>query len=385
MGPVDTIRSMRTARTLSLYVMRETLVHSALALLGVTLLLVMQNLIVRLDEFFLIGMNGRDLGVLVACLLPVALSYSIPLALLVGIGLAVRRLGSDGELLGLRSCGVGPGRLFGPNFLLGAVAAVGLAWLVTAYEHVSRRELVSLFKQVAARGAILEPGRFRRLGDHLVFVEDRTADGGLAGVMIQGAASGGRAYRLFAERGRLTFDDARAELRIDLSNGDVHLDPNEGEPQGSARIHFEQFSVTLDVEPILGRELGPVRPKQMTSDEIEAVLARAERGDPLAELDQKDPLEYALELERRRALPFAPLLFAGVGVPIALASERRGRNLVVPLLLAVAVGYFALGAVAESIAHRGWLPVRLASWMPNGVFLVFTVLLVRYFRDRIPR
>ena len=81
---------MRTARTLSLYVMRETLVHCALAFVAVTLVLLTQNLLVRLDELFVIGMTGRDILWLVSCLVPVALSYSIPLAFLVGILLAAR-------------------------------------------------------------------------------------------------------------------------------------------------------------------------------------------------------------------------------------------------------------------------------------------------------
>lgn len=376
---------MRTARTLSLYVMRETLVYCALAFFAVTLVLLMQNLLVRLDELFVVGLNGRDFLRLAACLLPVALAYSIPLAFLVGILLATRRFGSDGELLGMRAAGIGPDRYLAPNLVLGLVATALLGWLVTGVEHVSRRELVNLFKSVAARGAILEPRKFRRIGDQLIFVEDRSPDGGLSGVMIYDATSKDHAYRLFAEHGRFHFDDARSEIQIELWNGDVHLDPTASEPKRSARIHFDEFSVAVDVSAILGSELGPVRPKQMTHDELVAVLARARRGDPLAELDQKNPVEYELELARRRTLPLAPILFAGVGVPIALASEQRGRNVALPIALAAAFAYFALGSVAESIVQQGWLAANVASWIPNAIFFAAALALTRYVRHRIPR
>ena len=324
---------MRTARTLSLYVMRETLVYCGLAFVAVTFVLLMQNLFVRLDELFVVGVDGRDFLRLALCLLPIALAYSIPLAFLVGILLATRRFGSDGELLGMRAAGIGPDQILAPNLVLGLLATALLAWLVIGVEHVSRRELVRLFQSVAARGAILEPRRFRRIGDQLIFVEDRSPDGGLTGVMIYDATSKDHAYRLFAERGRFHFDEARSEIQIELWNGDVHLDPTETEPRRSARIHFDTFSVAVDVSAILGNELGPVRPKQMTRDELLAVLERARRGDPLAELDQKNPVEYELELARRQTLPLAPILFAGVGVPIALASEQRRRNLALPIAL----------------------------------------------------
>ncbi len=376
---------MRTARTLSLYVMRETLVYGSLAFLAVTLVLLTQNLLVRLDELLLIGMNPGELVRLAACLLPVALSYSIPLAFLVGILLAARRFGSDGELLGMRASGIGPDGVLVPNLVLGLCATALLAWLVVSLEHASRRQLVTLFKTVAARGAILEPRKFRRIGNQLIFVEERLPGGGLAGVMIYDAGVSGRAYRLFAERGRFEFDDASSQIEIELFNGDVHLDPTEADPKRSARIHFDSFSVGVDVSHILGTEFGPVRPKQMTREELEAVLERAKRGDPLKELDQKNPIEYELEVQRRRTLPFAPLLFAGVGVPIALASEQRGRSLGLPIALAAAFAYFGLGNLAESIAKQGWLPAAQASWIPNAVFLIAALLLARFVRHRLPR
>lgn len=376
---------MRTARTLSLYLMRETLVYGALCFLAVTLVLLAQNLLVRLDELMLIGMNAGDWLRLSSCLLPVALTYSIPLAFLVGILLATRRLGSDGELLGLRASGVGPDGVLIPNLLLGLCATALLAWLVVSLEHGSRRQLVTLFKTVAARGAILEPGKFRRIGRQLIFVEERLPGGGLAGVMIYDTGSQGHAYRLFAEHGQFVFDDARSQIEIELWNGDVHLDPTSSDPNRSARIHFDSFSVDVDVSHILGTEFGPVRPKQMTRAELDSVVERARRGDPLEELDQKNPIEYALEIQRRQTLPFAPLLFAGVGVPIALASEQRGRNLGLPIALAAAFAYFALGVLSGTIARSGWLSAAQASWIPNGVFAVAAILLAGFVRHRIPR
>lgn len=376
---------MRIARTLSLYVMRETLVHSVLAFLAVTLVLLTQNLLVRLDDLLVIGVTLRDLARLALCLMPVALTYAIPLAFLVGILLSVRRLGSDGELLGMRAAGIGPDRYLLPHLVLGLLATALLGWLVNSREHVSRRELVDLVKTVAARGAILEPNRFRRIGDQLIFVEDRTPDGGIAGVMIHDTSSKTHPYRLFAEHGRFRFDDARSAIEIELWNGDVHLEPTAADPERSDRMHFDRLSVAIDVSQLLGREIGPVRPKQMSRDELESVLERAQRGDPLRELDQKNPIEYALELERRRTLPFAPLLFAGVGVPIALASEQRGRNLGLPIALAAAFGYFALGLASEAIAQHGWLSAGIVGWLPNAAYLVLACLLARFVRHRIPR
>ena len=122
----------------------------------------------------------------------------------------------------------------------------------------------------------------------------------------------------------------------------------------------------------------------MSVAELQTVIERAKSGDPLRELDQRDPVEYEIEIHRRRALPIAPLLFAGVGVPIALASERRGRNLGLLLSLLSATAYYALTAVMENAARENWLSAGLAVWTPNLVFAAIAMALILLQSRRIP-
>ncbi len=383
-GPADRIRSMRISRTLSLHVMRETLSYCALTFFVLTLVLFTQGFLRRLDQLFLIGLTLQDLWVVVECIFPVALSYSIPLAFLVGSLLSVRRLGADGELTGLSSAGIGPISFMVPYLVLGLIATIVSAWLLASVEHQSRRRLVQLFKTAAARGAILEPGRFREIGRRVIFIEDRDRDGMLSGVMIFDQRQADRPYRIFANRGRFHFNESSSEIELELWNGDLHFAPIEGRPTRYQRIRFKEFLYRIDVGHILGADFGPVRPKQMDLATLRKVLARAEAGDPLRELDQRDPIEYELEIHRRRSLPFAPLLFAAVAVPIALASENRGRSIGLLLVLAVAFGYYALAAAMETMARQPWLSASVASWIPNILFAVLGLGLILRETRRIP-
>jgi len=375
---------MRISRTLSLYVMRESLFYCALAFFVLTLVLLTQNLLRRLDELFLIGLTPQDLRVVLECILPMAISYSIPLAFLVGVLLSVRRFGADGELTALGSAGIGPLSFLIPYLLLGLLATGVSAWLLTSVEHESRRNLVRLFKTAAARGAILEPGKFREIGKRVVFVEDRDRDGELTGVMILDQSQEDRPFRIFADRGHFQFSESTAQIELELQDGELHFAPIADKPTRYERIHFEKFSYKLNVGHILGGNFGPVRPKQMNLADLRHVLARAKAGDPLLELDQRDPLEYELEIHRRRTLPLAPLLFAGVAVPIALASENRGRSIGLLLVLSVAFGYYALAAAMETVAQQAWLGAGVASWIPNLVFAIAGLSLALHARRRLP-
>ena len=374
---------MRIARTLSGYLIRETVAYCALAFAILMGLLLVQNLLRRLDELFLVGITAADFRIVLACIAPMVASYALPLAFLVGLVLALRRLGGDGEIEGMRAAGLSPNAILLPALGLGLVVTLTLYWLLGDVEHVSRRKMVQLFKTVAARGAILEPGKFREVGDRLVFVEERERDGELRGIMIYDQSQPAHPYRIFARRGRFEFEPERAQIRLDLFEGDVHLEPRPDHPERYERIVFEAFSYHVDVGPILGADFGPVRPKQMSRSELEAVLARAAAGDPLRELDQKNPVEYAIEIERRRTQPLAPLLFAGCGVPIVLATERRGRNVGLLLALLTALLYYALAAGSEIAVRDAWVSPRVGGWIPNLLFTVAGAAFCYAQRDRI--
>jgi len=375
---------MRIARTLSLYVMLETLAYCGLAFFLLTLVMLTQNLLKRLDKLSLIGMTNEDLRVVVECILPIAVSYSIPLAFLIGILLSVRRFGADGEIRAIAAAGISPRVFLFPYLALGLVATIAFGWLLTSVEHESRRELVQLFKTAAARGAILEPGVFRQIGPRLVFVEGRDRDGTLHGIMILDQSQSDRPFRVFADRGRFRFDEEHSEIELELSNGDLHFAPTEESPDRYERVYFREFEYHMGVGHILGGDFGPVRPKQMTSAELQSVIERGRRGDPLQELDQKDPIAYEIEFHRRRALPFAPLLFAAVAGPIALATEDRGRTIGLLLVLTIAFGYYALAAAMQSAAPLAWLGTGLATWTPNLVFATLGLYLARREQRRIP-
>ena len=138
---------MRIARTLSGYVMRETLLYCLLTFVLLTVVLLTQNVLRRLDELIAVGMTPADLGRAVSLILPVALSYAIPLAFLIGLLLAIRRMSGDGELVALRASGVGPTAFHMPFLGLGLVATALSAWLLGSIEHQARRDLVELFER----------------------------------------------------------------------------------------------------------------------------------------------------------------------------------------------------------------------------------------------
>ncbi len=66
--------------------------------------------------------------------------------------------------------------------------------------------------------------------------------------------------------------------------------------------------------------------------------------------------------------PLAPALFALVGVSLGMRRTRGARSWGAILCAGVAFTYYALQTLCEFLSTQGWLPISVASWVPNAIF-----------------
>jgi lipopolysaccharide export system permease protein len=376
---------MRLPRTLSSYVLREVLLYTLLGLLAITAVLVSRNLLRHLDELIASGASVADVLTVLACLASSLAIYAVPVAFLFGAMLAVGRLAADVEILALHSCGMGLRTLVLPVTGLGLAIAVVTASLAFEVEHRAQRRLRLTLQTLAAEGKLIAPGEFRRVGERVLYVKRRGRDGRLEGVVIADRSDPERPLLIFAEDGELTWSPEGDALQLRLRDGDIHIEPEPARIGAAVagpaseryrRIAFASFDYALDADEVLGVSLAARRPREMTTQQLRSVIARAEAGDPLSELRRQDPTYYRLQLQRRFALSATPVLFAVVGVPLAARRRRGGRAWAVVRCALVASGYYALLMLGRRLALDAALPAA-ALWLPNATFAGAAWLLLR--------
>lgn len=377
---------MRSTRTLSLYMMREVSSYTALGVLAITTVMVTQNLFRFLDEMISANVRLVDFGAIVGALCLMLATYSVPIAFLFGVLLAFGRLSSDTEITAMQSCGIGLRSLMVPMVILGLATSAATAYLIGEVEHRAQLSLRQTVKTMAARGGFVQPGRFRRLGERVLFVRHVDPDNRLEGVLISDRTAIDRPLMIFAESGDLRWDAQHNELQFRLRNGDIHVEPVDEEFDDDAdyqRISFATFDYRLDAESLFGRDFSTLRPREMTLEQLRAVVARAEAGESLEDLRRANPAHYELQIQRRFALPAAPLLFAFVGAPLGLRRRRGARSWGAIACVVLVFGYYAFLTLGEFLALEHLVPAAAALWLPNGVFaLAALVLLWRAGRRR---
>ncbi len=370
---------MRFPRTLFGYVLREVVQYAALGLLAVVFLLVAQNLLRQLQDLAGLGIRGEELGRIALALAAMLSTYSVPIALLFGVLVAMGRFSSDGEVVGMRALGISLGQLIAPVLALALVTAAGTLMLQQWAEPAARRQLRAIVTAVAARGGVIEEGSFNSLDrEHrrLLFVDQRDGER-LIGVMIFDHTDPNRPFTVVAQSGAFRYESETARAHLQLQNGDIHFEPKQASAGQYQRVAFDEFDYSVDLGALAGADALQPRPSEMTTAQLLHVLAAFDRkGHAPRHVRVKRRTAYEEEYHRRIALPVAPLLLALIGVPLGIRRTRGARSYGILICVALVFTYYMLLSAGGYFAESEMLPTWLAIWIPNLVFGFVAVLVL---------
>ena len=304
------------------------------------------------------GLLLSQLGLRLVNFLPILL----PLALMLGLLLAIGRLYRDSEMPVLASMGVGPPRLLRPLMwvVLPVVAVVAICalWLGPAAQRLGDRMVWEANRNLLITG--LEPGKFTALPNN----------GGV--VYVGGMSSDGRQFsRMFVHR----VDGDRMDVSTSRTGG-LFLDPD-----GSRYLRLEE-GFRVEGPAGAGRDYRLMR---YARNELRLPDTEAKKADDdptmLSTLDLLgDPRpEAAAQLHGRIAPALLTLAFALLALPLARSAPRQaryGRVLLAFLGYLVGMNLMVLGTRWIS---EGRVPASIGLWWLVLPLLGFATWL--YLRD----
>jgi len=148
-------------------------------------------------------------------LFPGVLSFTIPLATLAGIIIGFSRMGSDSEIVAMRSAGVGTWTMLWPVLLLGLIMTGATFFIQLKEVPQAARDL----EKVALRGALakldspVEPRTFSTLPRYVIYVRDGNKDLGTWGRVFIFSQRSDRNTEVYTARaGRIDSSGDQSEL-----------------------------------------------------------------------------------------------------------------------------------------------------------------------------
>jgi LPS export ABC transporter permease LptF/LPS export ABC transporter permease LptG len=352
-------------RILTRYILSEVISHALIGAALFTFVLFTRDLGRVLDIVVRASAPVPSVLQIFFFTLPVAFTYTIPMAVLVGILIGLSRLAADSEITAMRASGIGVWtfvRVIG-SF---AVVAWALAMFNGAYlAPESQAALGHLQDKLKTSQASFEvqPRVFYEGFPKLVlYVQDVRVARGAAiwkGVFIADTSTPGSPRITMAKQGVLVSEGPQL-LHLHLSNGATHeIDPKL--PDKYQISTFDSTDLPITVAEPENKEQEPTPIGELSTRELWQQARTAKKY--VARWD-------LIEFHRRFALPTSCLVLALVGIPLGLSSKKGGKSAGFVLTILLVFAYYSVTLVGVSLARQGKLSPALGAWLANIVFLV---------------
>jgi LPS export ABC transporter permease LptG/LPS export ABC transporter permease LptF len=353
-------------RILTRYILSEVVAHALIGAAVFTFVLFTRDL-GRILE--LVVRNSAPLPSIAQIFfftVPVALTYTIPMGVLIGILIGLSRLAADSEVTAMRASGIGVW-----TFLrIIAIFVLG-AWLLALANsvYVAPRSLAALGQlQEKLKGSQasfeIQPRVFYEGFPKVVlYVQDVKAASGAAlwkGVFLADLSQPSAPRITLARQGILVSQGADT-LDLHLTNGSTH----EADPKNPDQYQISTFATTDIPLQIPVPQNGPEREPASVGEIAVAQLNTLAHSAPPA-LRRWAAIEY----HRRLALPTACIVLAMVGIPLGLSSKRGGKSTGFVLTILLVFLYYSLSLIGVSLARQGRLTPAAGVWLADVIFLI---------------
>jgi len=340
-------------------------------LLGFAFVVMMRDLFGYADWLVNRGLGMAEVGPIAAYRLLPVVGQTLPFAVLLGVLIALGRLGADQELLATEASGVSGPQLMVPVMAFaGLAAAVGLVVSLVAAPWAARSLDAALLRVAVANPATaLRSGQVSQFGKWRLEAREVSPKGdALRGVMLWAPTVG---ETVFAKGARVE-PGADGQVQLSLEDGVivVHLDDGR-----ATRASFHRMVERLQETRAEVRPPGDALERLSFSQLLEQARSSSSPR-------QKRTVEATLQ--RRFAVPATALLFGILAVPLALSRRHPGRSAGAALGVAVGVAWFALLELGNGLLYVEALPVAVAVWLPTGVGLLVTAVLAWRLGRRTP-
>lgn len=364
-------------RILSRAVFREIAVGALLGGVLFTFVLFLQ----KAGQLFAILVRSsappKTVAYLFSLAFPEALTFTVPLGVLVGVLLGLSRMSGDAEITAMRAAGVSGRRVTYPVMTFAALATILAACCSLWLTPWAIRERYRVLNVLAAEQVTAEiqprvfdeqfPRRILYVGDVIPGPVVRWRNVFLADVTPpderpKGAAGYADAPRItVAAEAIATADVARNRIQLSMINSSNYVVEEEA---GQYSISFAPSGEQV----IEAQKPGEMRASRPSSEMDTLPLYRfayREAGVEPARLT-----EARIELHQRFALPLACVLLALVGIPVGVSSRKGGKSGAFVVTVALAFLYY-MGLISLiGMARQGSIPAGLAVWTPNLMLAV---------------
>jgi len=358
-------------RILTRYILREVTAHALIGVAIFTFVLFTRDLGRILELAVRASAPLPSVAEIFFFTIPLALTYTLPMSVLMGVLIGLSRLAADSEITAMRASGMGVW-----SFLRALSIFVVAAWLIALGNgiYIAPRSQAALGRlEDRLKGSQVsfevQPRVFYEGFPKIVlYVQDVKSAQGAAvwkGVFMADLSDAANPKITLAREG-IIVTEGRDRLHLHLVDGSAH----ETDPQQADHYQISTFQQT-DI-PIELPSTENKSEESLPAGVIDTwtLPQKAHRVDAVA------ARWFLIEFHRRFALPTACLVLALVGIPLGLSSKKSGKSGGFVLTILLVFTYYVISLVGVSLARQGHVSPWLGAWLADLVFLALGAFLL---------
>ncbi len=342
--------------------------------------------LIRYVEFLQTGKGWGLVIQLILTTVPMALSFTTAMGMLLACLLGFGRLSDDNEITALTAAGVSFPRVAAPAIAFAALVALGLS--VAAHTVVP--------STMRTRQALLDDAKKTLVGSGgqgALLLPLKAEGGTLLLAALGGVGTGESGTAVLSDVSISVLKDQKLTSVVHATRARWRVDSRDWKLEGIDRLVYWKDGNLLELtgDALSTREVA----YGLKSPEELSVFARSEMEHTTAELVRRAAVlrdsgqetqarKSDGEIARRQVGALAPLVFALVGAPLGVRPKRAGAGMGYALSVLITFVYWVLSQVCLSLAIGSGGPILLLSQIPNflgiGLGLFFIGRVVRYNR-----
>jgi len=347
-------------RILDRYIIREIIPPFVIGLLVLTFALMMPPILKNGEALVAKGVAWPTIARVLWTLTPQALSITIPMALLLGILVALGRLSADREFVALQACGVSAFRVLRP---IAVLAVLGTA--ATTYETIvalpdanqTFREITFNIVASSAETDIKPRVFFTNFPSRILYVRDIKPGVGWRDVFFADDTKADRTTVYFARSGRLLIDRQKRTVQLLLEEGTSHT-TFPARPDGYDGSAFGTLMLNMDAETVFPRTQVIKGDNEMTIAELRAKIAENRKTGSWTASQE-------FTIQQKFSIPVACLVLSLIGLALGVNNRKEGKLATVALGVGVIFVYYILLYSSRAAALAGRFSPPLAPWVAN--------------------
>ncbi len=358
-------------RILTRYILREVTAHALIGAAIFTFVLFTRDLGRILELVVRASAPLPSVAEIFFFTVPLALTYTLPMSVLVGILIGLSRLAADSEITAMRASGMGVWsflRVLSIFVLAAWLLALGNGVYVAPRSQAALARLEDRLKGSQVSFEVQPRVFYEGFPKIVLYVQDVQSAQGAAlwkGVFMADLSDAANPKITLAKEG-IVVSEGPDRLHLHLIDGSAH----ETDPKQADRYQISTFLKTdIPIELPSTENKGDESLPASLMDTW-ALREKASRATPVS------ARWYLIEFHRRFALSSACLVLALVGIPLGLSSKKSGKSGGFVLTILLVFAYYVVSLIGVSLAKQGTVGPWFGAWLADLVFLALGLFLL---------